>query len=66
MMRGENAAIVFGFFGSDVGDEDAIGSGGGSRSREFFQAHLEDWIVVAEEDDGDFGGGGIRFANFAN
>src|SRR6266436_2906049 len=49
MMRGEDAAIVGGFFGSEVGGEDAVGPSFAGGAREFFQAQLEDGIVVAEE-----------------
>src|SRR5216683_4016455 len=49
MMRGEDAAIVGGFFGSEVGGEHAVGPSFAGGAREIFQAHLEDGIVVAEE-----------------
>src|SRR6266403_5034631 len=66
MLRGENTAIVDGFFGSEIGGEDAVsadGCGGGSK---FFEAHLEDGIVVAEEGERDFVRGRARLANAAN
>src|SRR5882672_1423159 len=46
MMGRENAAIVGGFFGSEVGGENAIGAGGCGGRCEFFEAHLEDGVVV--------------------
>src|SRR5258708_32968659 len=52
MMRGEDAAIVGGLFGSEVGGEDAVGAGFAGCAREFFEAHLQDGIVVAEEYEG--------------
>ena len=52
MMRGENTAIVVGLFGSEIGDEDAVGAGVCGSAGEFFQAHLQDGIVIAEEDEG--------------
>src|SRR6267143_1397711 len=51
MMHGENAAIVFGFFRREVRDEDAIGAGDCCGGSEFFETHLQDGIVVAEEDE---------------
>src|SRR6267378_1249768 len=53
MMHGENAAIVFGFFRREVRDEDAIGAGDCCGGSEFFETHLQDGIVVAEEDERD-------------
>jgi hypothetical protein len=58
--------IVFGFFGSDIGDEDAVDPGVGGRRRKFFESHLKDGIVVAEQDDRNFGGGSFGAANFAD
>src|SRR6266478_661746 len=66
MVSSENALIVGGFFGSEVGSEDAIGAGGCGSRCEFFEAHLEDGIVVAEEDKRDFVHGRVRLANAAN
>ena len=66
MMRRQDAAIVFRFFGCKIGDEYAVGSGRRRCGGEFFQPHLENWIVVAEEDDGNVAGWRIGFANFAN
>lgn len=56
MMRGEDAAIVVGLLGSEIGDENAVGACVGSGSSEFFEAHLQDGIVVAEEDEGNLAG----------
>src|SRR6266446_7499702 len=49
MMRGEDAAIVGGFFGSEVGGEDAVGPSFAGGAREFFQAQLQDVIEIAKE-----------------
>src|SRR5712692_903228 len=51
LMSGENAAIVFRFFGREVGSEDAVGASGSGGGCEFLEAHLQDGIVVAEEDE---------------
>src|SRR6266851_2670379 len=56
MVRGKNAAIVFGFFGSEIGGENAVGAGRRGGRCEFFEAHLQDGIVVAEEDERDLRG----------
>src|SRR5260370_15959495 len=56
MMRGENAAIIAGLFGREVRDQDAISASGCGRGSEFFEAHLEDRIVVAEEHQRDLRG----------
>src|SRR6266850_393951 len=56
MVRGENAAIVDGFFRREVGGENAIGACRCGGRCEFFEAHLEDGIVVAEEDERNLGG----------
>ncbi len=51
MMRSQDAPIVDGFFGREIGDENAVGAGGRCRGSEFFQAHLKNRIVVAEQDE---------------
>ena len=62
IVRVQDAAIVLGFFGREIGDEDAVGSGlRGSRGK-FLQSHLQDGIEVAEEDKRDLAG----FADAAN
>src|SRR5258708_11695684 len=53
MMSGENASIVFGFFGREIRDKDAIGPGECGGGRKFFETHLEDGIVVAEKNERD-------------
>ena len=62
ILGGEDAAVVVGLFGREIGDEDAVGASGCGGGGEFFQAHLENGIVVAEEDEGDFAG----FADFTD
>ena len=62
MMRGENAAIVVRFFGREIGDEDAVGAGVAGGACKFFEAHLQDGIVVAEEHERNLRG----FANAAH
>jgi len=54
MMRRESAAVVAGLFRCEIGDKDAIGSGRGGRSCEFFEPHLQNMIVVAKKDERDF------------
>src|SRR5260370_25710911 len=49
MMGGENAAIVCGLFGSEIGGEDAVSGDFAGGARECFEAHLQDGIVVAKE-----------------
>src|SRR5438309_9015753 len=51
MVRGEDAAIVFGLFGREVSSEDAVSAIGCSSGCEFLEAHLQNGIVVAEEDE---------------
>ncbi len=53
MMGGENAAILFGFFGREISGEDAVGACRRGRGCEFFKAHLQDGIVIAEKDQRD-------------
>src|SRR5713226_731481 len=62
MMGGEDAAIVGGFFGSEIGGEDAVCTRFAGGTREFFEAHLQDRIVVAEEHERDL----RRLANAAD
>ena len=62
MMGGEDATVVVGFFWSEVRDEDAVGSGRGGGARKFFEAHLENGIVVTEENERDL----ARFSNFSD
>src|SRR6266478_6833237 len=62
MMSGEDAAIVAGFLGCEVGSENAVGASGCGDGGEFFEAHLQNGIVVAEEDERDLRG----LANAAN
>src|SRR5260370_12788914 len=45
VMRGKNAAVVFGFFGREVGGQNSISTGGCSGPSEFFGAHLPNWVV---------------------
>ena len=45
----QDLAIVRRFFRREIGDENAIGAGLRGRGGEFFQAHLEDGIEIAEE-----------------
>src|SRR5579863_4751908 len=59
---GNDAAILFGLFWREIGNEDAVGSEIGGGGSKFFEAHLEDGVVVAEEDERDFAG----FADFAD
>src|SRR5713226_9681338 len=66
MMCGENAAIVFGFFGREIGDENAISASGCGSGCEFFEPHLENGIVIAEEDERDFVSRRVRLADAAN
>src|ERR1700720_3118696 len=56
MMRCENAAVIGGFLGREVGGEDAVGAGLTVGMREFFEAHLQYGIVVAEEHEGNLRG----------
>ena len=56
ILRVEDAAIVFGFFGSEIGDEDAIGAGLRGSGGKFFETHLEDGVVIAEEDERNLAG----------
>src|ERR1700682_644243 len=50
VVRGQEATVVGGFFGSEVGGEDAIGARGRGCDGESLETHLEDGIVVGEED----------------
>src|SRR6266704_6505201 len=59
MMSGENAAIVTGFLGCQVGGENAVGASGCGDGGEFFEAHLQNGIVVAEEDKRDIARWGL-------
>src|SRR6266568_3944285 len=61
MMSGQNSAIVAGFLGCEVGGENGGGGGG-----EFFEAHLQNGIVVAEEDKRDIVRWGARLADAAD
>src|ERR1700730_13573965 len=56
MMRGEDTAIVGGFFGSEVGREDTVGACFAGGAREFLEAHLQDGIVVTEKHERGLGG----------
>src|SRR5260370_39516911 len=49
MMGGENAAVVGGFFGSEIGGEDAVSGDFAGGARECFEAHLQARVVVAKE-----------------
>src|SRR5882757_4258212 len=51
MMSRKNAAIVFGFLRREVGGENAVSASGCSGGGKFFKAHLQDGIVVAEENE---------------
>src|SRR5260370_20822504 len=51
MMGGENAAVVGGFFGSEIGGEDAVSGDFGGGARELFEGKLQDRIVVAKENE---------------
>ncbi len=62
MMRGENAAIVVGFFGREIGGKNAVGASRCGRGGESLEAHLQDGIVIAEEDQRDL----RDFANAVN
>ncbi len=46
----QDAAIVFGLFRREIGDENAIGSGGSSGSSKFLHSELQDGIEITEED----------------
>src|SRR5258705_12616802 len=50
MMRGEDLAVVSGFFVREIGGEHSVGAGFAGGAREFLKTHLQDGIVVAEED----------------
>src|SRR5258708_10476235 len=50
VMRGKDAAVVAGFFRSEIGDEDTVGASRRSSGGKFFEAHLKDGIVVAEKE----------------
>ena len=50
MMRRKYATVFNRFFGCKIGDEHAIGTGCRNRCSELFQAHLQNRIVIAEED----------------
>src|SRR5258707_5236492 len=50
MVSGQDAPIVFRFFGRKVRGENAVSARRLRGGSEFFQAHLHAWIVVAEED----------------
>src|SRR6266436_152416 len=50
MMRGKDAAVVAGFFRSEIGDEDTVSASRRSSGGKFFEAHLKDGIVVAEKE----------------
>ena len=56
MVGVKNAAIVVGFFGREIGGENAIGAGLRCGSGKFFEAHLEDGIVVAEKNEWNLAG----------
>ena len=56
MVRVENAAIVVGFFGSEIGGEHAVGAHFGRGGGKLFEAHLQDRVVVAEQDEGNLTG----------
>src|SRR6266568_8267559 len=66
MISGEDAAIVAGFFGCQVGGENAISTRGFGGGCEFFEAHLQNGIVVAEEDKRDIARWGARLADAAD
>src|SRR5260370_1027577 len=66
MMSGEDAAIVAGFLGCEVGGENAVGPSGCGSGGEFFEAHLQNRIVVAKEDKRDIVRWGARLADAAD
>src|SRR6202030_4069344 len=55
MVHAENAAIVFGFFGCEIGSENSVRAGRRCGRCESFEAHLQDGIVVAKENKRDLG-----------
>src|SRR5258707_5478503 len=50
MMRGENAAVVAGFFRSEIGDEDTVSASRRSSGGKFLWAHLKEVILMSEQD----------------
>src|SRR5580692_9410250 len=56
MMSVKDAAVVGRLFEGEIGGENAVGAGFLSRRGEFFKAHLEDRIEIAEEDEGNLAG----------
>src|SRR6266481_1441924 len=54
-VRAENAAIVVGFFRREIGGENSVRAGRRCGRCEFFEAHLQDGIVVAKENKRDLG-----------
>src|SRR6266704_6261602 len=65
-MRRENAAIVAVFFRREVRGKNAIGASGCGCGGEFFEAHLQNGIVIAEEDKRDIVRWGARLADAAD
>jgi len=62
MMSRQNAPVVFGLFRREICYEDAVGACRCSGGSEFFEPHLQNGIVVAENNDGNL----RRFADAVN
>ncbi len=56
MVSGEDAAILFRFFRRQIGGQNAVRTSGRGGGCEFLEPHLQDRIVVAEEDERNLGG----------
>src|SRR5437588_12945017 len=65
-MSGEKAAIVFGFFEREIDGENAICAGNRCGGCEFLEAHLQDGIVIAEQDERDLVGRRAQLADAAD